>query len=133
MQKNTKIFLTIGVALGGVIALSKIFEQNATSKSSKIPQIPSSEPERTSMFTGRDEFFSSFTAKDDFFSYVGSEGDFFNGVGNAVPVATDEPNFANASGGGLVRKSKKIMKKVAHNAKKLVNASTDTVLSSIIK
>ena len=98
MNKNLKIFMTIGVALGGVYVLSEMFKSKAIETPKENPQTPSNEPERTSMFTASDDFFSKFTAGDDFFSYTANEGNFFNMHGSKTPVATDEPNFSYASG-----------------------------------
>lgn len=85
MDKNLKIFMTIGVALGGVYVLSEMFKSKATTPAKENPQTPSDEPERTSMFTASDDFFSKFTAGDEFFSYTANEGDFFNINGKPLP------------------------------------------------
>lgn len=107
MDKNLKIFMTIGVALGGVYVLSEMFKSKATTTPTQSPQTPSNEPERTSMFTASDDFFSKFTAGDDFFSYTANEGNFFNMHGSKVSVATDEPNFSYFNGKPLPSKDKK--------------------------
>jgi hypothetical protein len=46
-----------------------------------------------------DEGFMGFTASDEFMMLGGSKPiEFANASGHQIPVATDEPNFANASG-----------------------------------
>ena len=46
-----------------------------------------------------DEGFMGFTAGDEFMMLGGSKPiEFANASGHQIPVATDEPNFANASG-----------------------------------
>jgi hypothetical protein len=107
MDKNLKIFMTIGVALGGVYVLSEMFKSKAITPAKENPQTPSNEPERASMFTASDDFFSKFTAGDDFFSYTANEGNFFNMHGSKVSVATDEPNFTYFNGKPLPTKDKK--------------------------
>ena len=107
MNKNLKIFMTIGVALGGVYVLSEMFKSKAITPAKENPQTPSNEPERASMFTASDDFFSKFTAGDDFFSYTANEGNFFNMHGSKVSVATDEPNFTYFNGKPLPTKDKK--------------------------
>lgn len=109
MDKNLKIFMTIGVALGGVYVLSEMFKSKATTTPTQTPQTPSNEPERTSMFTASDDFFSKFTAGDDFFSYTANEGNFFNMHGSKVSVATDEPNFSYFNGKPLPKGTKDIL------------------------
>ena len=103
MKANKTVMILGGIAAGAAAVWLYKFVKHETAEMKREKE------EGQSNFTADegkfmnyvDEGFMGFTASDEFMMLGGSKPiEFANASGHKIPVATDEPNFANAGGRG---------------------------------